>query len=53
VHLLPCGIFCCGHTAVLKRGSPTVFAEGLNLGRVGDPTCTRVIKGSPNVFAKG
>jgi hypothetical protein len=30
-----------------------VFAEGLNLGRVGDPTCTMVIQGSPNVFANG
>lgn len=53
VHLLPCGKRCCGHTAPLKRGSPNVFAENLNLGRVGDPTCTRVVKGSPNVFANG
>lgn len=53
VHLLPCGKRCCAHTAKLKRGSPNVFAESLNLGRVGDPTCTRVIQGSPNVFANG
>lgn len=52
-HLKPCGIRCCGHSAPLKRGSPNVFAEGLRLGRVGDPTCTRVVKGSPNVFANG
>jgi len=53
VHLLPCGKRCCPHTAKLKRGSPNVFAEELALGRVGDPTCTRVIQGSPNVFANG
>lgn len=50
-HLLPCGRFCCIHTAPLKRGSPNVFAEGISIGRVGDPTCTAVIQGSPNVFA--
>jgi len=53
VHLKPCGRFCCPHTAPLSGGSPNVFAEGLNLGRVGDPTCTVVIQGSPNVFANG
>ena len=41
----------CSHTAPLMGGSRTVFAEGLNLGRVGDKTCTRVIQGSPNVFS--
>ena len=51
-HLLPCGKICCTHTAPLIGGSRTVFAEGLNLGRVGDKTCTMVIKGSPNVFSK-
>tara|TARA_B100001094_G_scaffold208668_1_gene202606 strand:+ start:454 stop:618 length:165 start_codon:yes stop_codon:yes gene_type:complete len=30
-----------------------VFAEGINIGRVGDPTCTAVAQGSPNVFANG
>jgi len=53
VHLLPCGKRCCPHTSELKRGSPNVFAEELALGRVGDPTCTVVIQGSPNVFANG
>lgn len=52
-HTKPCGKYCCGHSAPLKRGSPNVFAEGLRLGRVGDPTCTRVVKGSPNVFSNG
>ena len=53
VHLVGCGKRCCPHTSTLKRGSPNVFAEELALGRVGDPTCTRVIQGSPNVFANG
>jgi len=52
VHLLPCKL-CCPHTSTLRRGSPNVFAEFLNLGRVGDPTCTVVIQGSINVFANG
>jgi len=53
VHLLPCGRRCCPHTASLRRGSPNVYAEGIAIGRVGDPTCTRVIQGSENVFANG
>jgi len=54
-HLLPCKCppCCCPHTAVLKRGSPNVFAEGIPVGRVGDPTCTAVAQGSPNVYANG
>jgi hypothetical protein len=50
-HLLPCGKKCCTHTAPLRGGSRSVFAEGIRIGRVGDPTCTRVIQGSPNVFS--
>ena len=50
-HLRPAGRRCVNHTASLRGGSRTVFAEGLRLGRVGDPTCTRVIQGSPNVFS--
>ena len=55
VHLkpCPCPVCCCPHATALKRGSPNVFAEGLNVGRVGDPTCTAVAQGSPNVFANG
>jgi len=30
-----------------------VIAEGINIGRVGDRTCTAVVQGSPNVFANG
>ena len=30
-----------------------MFAEGIRIGRVGDPTCTAVAQGSPNVFANG
>ena len=50
-HKLPCGPICCVHTAPLRGGSRTVFAEGIRIGRVGDPTCTKVIQGSPNVFS--
>lgn len=54
-HLKPCKcpVCCCVHTAPLIGGSPNVFAEGINIGRVGDRTCTAVIQGSPNVFANG
>ena len=54
-HLKPCAcpVCCCVHTAPLRGGSPNVFAEGIRIGRVGDPTCTAVIQGSPNVFANG
>lgn len=54
-HLLPCPCpaCCCVHSAPLSKGSPNVFAEGLAVGRVGDPTCTAVAQGSPNVFANG
>ena len=50
-HLRPAGPICVNHTATLRGGSRTVFAEGLRLGRVGDKTCTRVIQGSPTVFS--
>ena len=49
----PCPVCCCVHSAPLKKGSPNVFAEGIPIGRVGDPTCTSVAQGSPNVFANG
>jgi uncharacterized Zn-binding protein involved in type VI secretion len=49
----PCPVCCCVHSVPLKRGSPNVFAEGISIGRVGDPTCTAVAQGSPNVFANG
>jgi len=54
-HLKPCACpaCCCVHSVPLKRGSPNVFAEGISIGRVGDPTCTAVAQGSPNVFANG
>ena len=55
VHLIPCPCpaCCCPHAAPLKRGSPDVFAEGIPIGRVGDPTCTAVAQGSLNVFENG
>ena len=54
-HLVPCAcpVCCCVHTAPLRGGSPNVFAERIPVGRVGDPTCTAVAQGSPNVFANG
>jgi uncharacterized Zn-binding protein involved in type VI secretion len=50
-HLKPSGKACTDHQAPLLGGSPSVFAEGRRLGRVGDPTCTVVVQGSPNVFS--
>jgi len=47
------GPVCVPHTAVLSKGSPNVYAEGIPVGRVGDPTCTSVAKGSPDCYANG
>jgi uncharacterized Zn-binding protein involved in type VI secretion len=51
-HLLPCKCppCCCPHSAGLRATTRSVYAEGIRVGRVGDPTCTRVVQGSPNVF---
>ena len=54
-HLLPCACppCCCPHSATLRATQRRVFAEGKPVGRVGDPTCTVVVQGSPNVFVGG
>jgi len=41
------------HASVLAAGSPTVFCNGLQLGRIGDPVAcgSAVASGSPTVFA--
>ncbi|WP_369334628.1 PAAR domain-containing protein [Methanohalobium sp.] len=52
VHLLP-GSPCPSHSAPISSGSSTVYINGKQCGRVGDPTCTSVAEGSPNVFAGG
>ena len=44
---------CVGHSARLKATTSSVYAEGRRVGRVGDPTCTVVVQGSPNVFVGG
>jgi uncharacterized Zn-binding protein involved in type VI secretion len=51
-------IHCCGdtcHTSNLAKGSSTVYVNGLQLGRIGDPVAcgSAVAQGSPNVFAGG
>lgn len=51
-HLLP-PVPCPAHSAPISSGSSTVFVNGRQAGRVGDPTCTSVAGGSPNVFAGG
>jgi len=51
-HLLP-GSPCPSHAAPISSGSSTVYVNGKQAGRVGDPTCTSVAAGSPNVFAGG
>ena len=50
VHLLP-GTPCPAHVTPIITGDPTVFINNKQCGRVGDPTCTAVAVGSPNVFA--
>jgi len=55
-HLLPVpGIPCPVHVAPITKGSSTVYVEGLQAGRVGDPVtgCTAVAQGSENVFVGG
>ena len=47
----PCPVCCCVHTASLKATTKSVFCEAIKIGRVGDPTCTAVAQGSPNVFS--
>ena len=45
---------CIPHQAAIMKGSTTVFAMGLGVGRIGDkvgPNCTAVMEGSPNVMA--
>ena len=44
---------CIPHTAPISSGSSTDFVNGMQAGRIGDPTCTCVAAGSPNVFAGG
>lgn len=51
-------VHCCKkecHDGVLAMGSSTVFVNGRNLGRIGDPvSCGSVVaQGSSNVFAGG
>lgn len=43
------------HASSLAAGSTTVFANGLQLGRIGDPVAcgSSVAAGSPDVFAGG
>ena len=52
-HLKPCAcpVCCCNHAVPLRATSKTVFCEAIPIGRVGDPTCTAVVQGSPNVFS--
>jgi len=54
-HLLFCKCYpcCCPHQGTLQATQWAVFAEGVPVGRVGDPTCTVVTQGSPNVFVGG
>jgi|TARA_B100001094_G_scaffold332280_1_gene403691 uncharacterized Zn-binding protein involved in type VI secretion len=54
-HLFPAPPICLNHQAPIAKGSPNVFAEGIPVGRIGDPIagCTSVAEGSPNVFANG
>lgn len=44
---------CPPHSSVLAAGSPTVYANGRNIGRIGDPVAcgSSVATGSPDTFA--
>ena len=44
---------CLPHAAPITKGSTTVRANGLGVGRIGDSitACTAVAEGSPDVFA--
>lgn len=48
-------VHCCGgcHSSTLAVGSPDVWVNGLQMGRIGDPVAcgSRVATGSPDVFA--
>lgn len=51
-------VHCCGpacHSSVLARGSSTVYANGKQLARIGDPVAcgSAAATGSGNVFAGG
>ena len=53
-HLKKMGKKCKGHTAIVNRGSPSVFAEGIPVARRSDSAdAGRVIQGSYNVYANG
>lgn len=51
-HLLP-GSPCPPCGAPISKGSTTVYVNGQQCGRIGDPTCTAVAMGSANTFAGG
>lgn len=54
VILVCCPPRCVAHPAVVKQGSPNVFAEGRPVSRNKDGAdFGRLIMGSPNVFANG
>jgi len=55
VHCKPCGKCSCCHGGTLVGGSSTVFANGRQAGRLGDPiSCGSLCStGSPNVNAGG
>jgi uncharacterized Zn-binding protein involved in type VI secretion len=53
-HTIKCGPVCCGHPAMINRGSSSVFAVGIPVARIGDSTDFGfMIKGSSSVFAGG
>lgn len=50
VHKFPAGDKCPPHAEPIFKGGKALV-NGRPIGRVGDPTCTSVAKGSPNVLA--
>jgi len=47
------GDLCIPHVSTIASGSSTVYVNGLSIARIGDPSCTSVAQGSPDVFAGG
>ena len=52
-HAYPAGKGCSVHSIALRGASSTVKINGIGCGRIGDPTCTCVARGSSNVFVGG
>ena len=53
IHTRKVGKSCSPHFSILESGSSTVYVNGVQAGRIGDPyiKCTAVAQGSPDVYS--